>query len=75
LTAVLPNHSTDHALSDSRISSIKAKPHINFADLIDGNAAVTGQAFTPPVTIKNRTHIFSPRNFYNAPDQLVPVDE
>jgi len=25
--------------------------------------------------IKNRTHIDSPRNFYNAPDQLVPVDE
>jgi len=25
--------------------------------------------------IKTRTHIDSPRNFYNAPDQLVPVDE
>jgi len=25
--------------------------------------------------IKNQTHIDSPQNFYNAPDQLVPVDE
>jgi len=48
---------------------------LDLTDQKDGNAAVTGQAVTPPVTIKNRTHIFSPRNFYNAPDQLVPVDE
>ena len=39
------------------------------------NAAVTGQAVTLPVNPPNRTHIDSPRNFYNAPDQLVHMDE
>jgi len=40
-----------------------------------GNAAVTGQAVTLPVTPAHRTAIDSSQNFYNAPDQLVPVDE
>jgi len=44
-------------------------------DLIAGNAAVTGQAVTLPVTPAHRTAIDSSQNFYNAPDQLVPVDE
>jgi len=43
--------------------------------LTDGNAAVTGQAANPTRDIANRTDIDSPQNFYNAPDQLVPVDE
>ena len=34
-----------------------------------------GKSGHPTRNITNRTHIDSPRNFYNAPDQLVPVDE